>query len=257
MPLKLKKKKNGIFHLSGTVNGHRCRESTHTASREHAETIRRQTERDLEDRAFLRATTFADAVSVYLEKRPDAGAHLGPLMDRFETVQLKDITPAVVSAFSTERYGHMEPSSVKRYLYTPLNAVLRQAHEAQLCPLMRFAPPKVKRKPVVYANDQWLRTFLEHAHARIALTVLFITLTGTRVSEACRVALGDLDLARGAAILRYTKPGKSRRVILPGSLADALAFWITEQKLEEPSTPVSATRRAGASTRLSSACATR
>ena len=175
MPLKLVKK-GKIYHIHGTINGRRYRESTGTASREHAEAIRRQTERDLEDRAYLRAVTFADAVNVYLEKRPDAGAHLGPLMDRFEAVQIKDITPAVVSAFSTERYGHMEPSSVKRYLYTPLNAVLRQAHEAQLCPLLRFEPPKVKRKPVEYADDQWLRTFLEFAHPRIALTVLFLSL---------------------------------------------------------------------------------
>ena len=109
-------------------------------------------------------------------------------MAQFQGTQIKDITPAVVSAFSTERYGHMEPSSVKRYLYTPLNAVLRAAHNAQLCPLIRFDPPKFKAKPVQYADDQWLRTFLEHAHPRIALTVLFLTLTGARVTEACRVS---------------------------------------------------------------------
>ncbi len=234
MPLKLVKK-GKIWHITGTVNGRRYRESAGTASREHAEAIRKTTERDLEDRAYLKAATFADAVSFYLEKGGE-GLHLQPLMDRFEAVQLKDITPAAVSEFSTQRYGHLEPSSIKRCLYTPINAVMRKAYEANYCPLIRFAPPKVKRKPIDYADDQWLRTFLEYAHHRIALVVLFLTLTGTRVSEACRLTVGDIDLARSTAILRITKNGKSRRVILPGQLTEAIARWIGEQRLVDPVT---------------------
>lgn len=55
----------------------------------------------------------------------------------------------------------------------------------------------MERKTVEYANDVWMRLFMENAHARIALTVLFMTLTpsigaptltAARVSEACNVA---------------------------------------------------------------------
>jgi integrase len=157
---------------------------------------------------------------------------LKPLMARFEGTRLKDITPAAVSEFALEKYGHLQPASVKRFLYTPLNAVMRAGHRAQLCPLVRFDPPKVPKKPVEYADDKWLRTFLEYAHARIALTVLFMTLTATRVSEACRVTLGDVDLARGFAILRQTKSGKSRKVMLPPLLVEPLRQWIADNRLE-------------------------
>ncbi len=171
MPLKLVKK-GKIWHVTGTVDGRRHRESTGTASREHAEAFRRDKERDLEDRTYVRAATFADAFNVYAEKGGEL-RFAKPLLDRFEATNLKDITPAVVSQFSTDHYGHLQPASVKRFLYTPLNAIMKSAHRAQLCPLVRFDPPKVKRKPVDYADDRWLRTFLEYAHARIAITVLF------------------------------------------------------------------------------------
>lgn len=229
MPLKLVKK-GKIWHITGRINGRRHRESTRTTNKETAESIRKERERDLEDRAYNHAACFADAVTVYLEKGGER-RFLGPLMDQWESTRLKDITPAGVSALSVLRYGHLAPLTVKRELYTPLNAVMRAAHKANLCPLIVFEAPKGKRKPVSYADDQWLRLFLESAHPRIALTVLFLTLTGARVTEACNLIVGDLDLQRGFATLRKTKNGKSRRVSLAPILVDVLGRWLIDQKL--------------------------
>ena len=225
MPLDLVKK-GKVYHVDGRINGRRYRQSTRTRDRPRAEAFRRKLERDLEDRAYLGADAaiFADAVAIYIEKGGE-GAHLRPLLEKFEAFKLKDITPAEVSRFAQARFAHMQPPSVKRYLYTPLNAIMRAAHRAQLAPLVRFDPPKFKRKPVEYADNHWLRTFLEFAHPRLALIVMFMTLTGTRVSEACRVTVGDVDLQRGTAVLRRTKNGKSRRVPLPPLLVGALRQW--------------------------------
>ena len=236
MPLKLVKK-GKTWHVDGYVNGVRHRESTHTGSREHAEAKRKDLERDLEDRAYHKSSVFADAVNIYGEKGGEM-RYVKPLLDNLEGMRLRDITPVVVSALSTKLYGHCEPGTVRRHFYTPLNAIMRKAHQAHLCPLTVFDAPKVKRKPVDYANDQWLRTFLEHAFQRIALTVLFMTLTGARVTEACRLAVGDLDLSRGFALLRLTKNGKSRRVSLAPMLVDALRAWIIDQRLLDPAAPV-------------------
>ena len=236
MPLKLKKK-GKTWHVDGYINGDRHRESTRTSSRDHAEAFRRDLERDLEDRAYHKSTCFADAVKVYLEKGGER-RYLRPLMDNLEAMRLKDITPAIVSALSTQLYGHCEPGTVRRHFYTPLNAVMRAANRAQLCPLIVFDAPKAKRKPITYADDGWLRTFLEHAFARIALTVLFLTLTGARVTEACNVNAGDVDLARGFVILRKTKNGKARRVSLAPLLVDLLRQWIIDQRLFDPATPL-------------------
>jgi integrase len=229
MPLKLVKK-GKVWHITGRVNGRRHRESTKTTNRETAESIRKERERDLEDRAYNHSACFADAVSVYIEKGGER-RFLKPLMDQFEGKRLKDMTPVEVSTFSLARYSHLAPLTIKRELYTPLNAVMRAGHKAGLCPLIVFEAPKGKRKPVSYADDQWLRLFLDTAFPRIALTVLFLTLTGARVTEACNVTLGDLDLRRGFAVLRKTKNGKSRRVSLPPQLTEALTNWIIDQKL--------------------------
>jgi integrase len=236
MPLKLVKK-GKVWHTTGRVNGVRHRQSTGTANRETAEAIRKERERDLEDRAYKHSACLADAVTVYLEKGGER-RFLKPIMDKFEGTRLRDMTPAAVSAFSLEKYGHLAPLTVKRELYTPLNAVMRAGHKAELCPLIVFEAPKGKRKPVSYADDQWLRRFLERANPRIALTVLFLTLTGARVTEACNLVVGDLDLERGFGVLRLTKNGKSRRVSLAPILVDMLRRWLLEQRLFNLSDPV-------------------
>jgi integrase len=236
MPLKVVKK-GKVWHITGRINGRRYRESTRTTNKETAESIRKERERDLEDRAYNHTACFADAVSIYIEKGGER-RFLKPIMDQFEAKRLKDMTPVEVSAFSVARYSHLAPLTIRRELYTPLNAVMRAGHKAGLCPLIVFEAPKGKRKPVSYADDQWLRLFLESAFPRIALMVLFLTLTGARVTEACNLTIGDLDLRRGFALLRKTKNGKSRRVSLPSLITAALTNWIIDQKLGNASDSV-------------------
>ena len=239
MPLKLKKK-GKIWHVTGTIDGRRIRESTGTANREHAEAHRRELERDIEERVYKKdSACWAEAMNFYIEKRGiGEKPFLTPLLERFGAMKLKDITPVVVSNYVQDNLGHLEPSSVKRVFYTPMNAVMRAAFRAQLCPLIRFEPPKVKPVRIEYADDQWLRLFLENARPRIAIAVLFMTLTGARVSEVCRIAARDIDLEQGFAILRKTKNGKSRRAILPPLLVEPLRLWMLETKALEAGTPV-------------------
>jgi integrase len=247
MALKLVRRRGSkIWYVSGTIRGNRYFESTRTGSREHAEAYCVRREREILDAEFFGATIFAEAVLVYLEKGGD-GSYLAPLIDRFGPLKLVEITPAMVSEFARERYGHLRPATVKRQLYTPLNAILRAAHRAQLGPLIRFEPPRVKREPVAWADDRWLERFFAEAHFRAAAIVLFMTLTGARVSEACRLAPEDVDLARGEAILRKTKSGRARRVPLAPVLVETLA-----RALAECARPIAGeTRVFGYSTRYS------
>lgn len=223
MALKLLKR-GKVFYVRGTIRGKRYTESTGTHSREHAEAYRLKREREILDREFhgeRNTATLGEAILVYLEKGGE-GRFLEPLLDRWGKTRITELRPSIVSAFARERYGHLEPSSVRRQLYTPLNAVLRAAHRADMGPLVHFDAPKVERKPVTAASDEWLRRFFEAAHFEIAATVLFLTLTGARVSEACRLAVGDIDFARAEAVLRKTKTGRSRRVPLAPVLVDTL-----------------------------------
>jgi hypothetical protein len=93
MPLKLIKK-GKIFHVTGTIDGRRIRESTGTASREHAEAYRRELERDIEDRVYKQGACWAEAMNCYVEKKGNGQkAFLTPLLDHFGPMRLKEITP--------------------------------------------------------------------------------------------------------------------------------------------------------------------
>lgn len=232
MPLKLYRR-GKVWYVRGTIRGHRYEESTGTGSKPHAEAFRVNREREILDGVYLgrQATLFSQAAVVYMEKGGER-RYLAPLIEQWGTRRLSEITPEEVSRFARERFGDLKPATVKRHLYTPLNAVMRCAHREQMAPLVVFNPPKVKRDPVAYADDRWLATFFEHAHFRVASIVLFMTLTGARVTEACRLTPADVDLDRAEALLRMTKSGRSRRLSLAPVLVEALRRCLTETAAE-------------------------
>lgn len=216
MPLKLTRRgKSKVWYARGSIGGKRYFESTGTSSREHAEAWRRKREAEILDGTYFAEgnTIFAEAVEVYLEKGGEA-RYLDPLLDVWGNTKLSEITPAEVSRVSREMYGEKSPATVKRQLYVPLNAVMKRAHEANMTPLYRFDPPNVKLKPARYADDQWLRIFVQHAHFQISAIVMFMSLTAARVTEACLLEPKDVFPERGECLLRKTKNGKPRVVAL-------------------------------------------
>ena len=76
------------------------RKSTETASRERAGAYRRELERDIEDRVYKQGSCWAEAMNDYVEKRGNRQASfLKPILAQFGAMQLKDITPVVVSLY--------------------------------------------------------------------------------------------------------------------------------------------------------------
>lgn len=173
-------------------------------------------EREIIDRETLgtaHTLTFADCCLVYLEKGGEK-RFLRPILERFGNTRVKDIRADDVSRFALEVYGHKAPSTVKRELYTPLNAALRAGCDEHDAPIRRFTPPKVVRPQIQEAPPDWFPAFFAAGHKRINAIVLFLTTTGCRVSEACRLTVRDCNFATGKALLRTTKTGKPRVVAL-------------------------------------------
>lgn len=179
--------------------------------------------------------TFATAIIMYVEKGGEK-RFLKPLLERFGELRLKDITADKVSAFAIERYGHLAPATVKRMLYTPLNAVLSKACKGLRIPVIAFEPPKVERTTVVHAPEDWFPKFFAVAHFRIAAMVLFLTTTGARVGEACRLKFEDCHLGHQRVLLRKTKNGKARMVPVSETVADAIRALVRLDNLEEGDT---------------------
>ena len=116
------------------------------------------------------------------------------------------------------------PLGLDRQVYTPLIANYRVAAKAQLCELPRFTrPARPKRKAVSFAKDDTRVALLPHCGERLRAALLFVSFTGARASECCRLEDADVDWGRHEALLSHTKNGEPRVVPLAGLVYEALA----------------------------------
>lgn len=221
----VKRGKKGIYQIVGTVRGQRYRESTGLTSQPHAEALLAKRQTEILDRHTWgeeRTTTFAEAVIHYLDQG-GSGRFLEPLVEKFGNWRLSDITPLEVSKHAAEAHPSSGPQGINRQVYTPLIAVMRCAARAKMGPPCTLERPKIpKRKAVHFAKDDYLGKLLPHCNKRLKGSILLITFTGARASEACRVMPDDVDVSRGEVTLQITKSGKPRICVLPDIVIEAL-----------------------------------
>lgn len=217
--------KKGIWQIVGTVRGQRYRESTGLTSQPHAEALLAQRQKEILDRHTWgeeRTTTFAEAVILYLDKG-GSPRFLEPLVTKFGSYRLADITPLEVATYASKAHPRSGPQGINRQVYTPLISVLRCAFENKIGPACALKRPKLpKRKAVTFARDEYLAQLLPHCNARLKGAILLVTFTGARASEACRVMPHDVDVTRGEVTLQVTKNGKPRVCVLPEIVIEAL-----------------------------------
>jgi integrase len=237
-------KRGKIYHVHGTIKvpgqkvGIRVRESTGHARLRDAEDYRDKLRKEVLERAVngpAATATFSTAVIMYVEKGGEK-RFLKPLLERFGTLRLRDVTSDKVTALALEKYSHLSPASVKRQLYTPINAVMSKACKGLGIPVIAFEPPKVERTTVVHAPEEWFPPFFKAAHFRIAAMVLFLTTTGARVGEACRLTVEDCHLEKLRVLLRKTKNGKPRMVPISETIAAAIQKFIDLDNLQPEDT---------------------
>src|SRR5688572_27845113 len=154
--LKLIQRKGGkVWYITGTLRGARYRESTGTDSRPHAEAILSKRQSEILDREIFgekRTSIFAEAVVLYIEGGGEA-RFLNPLLDRWGSWRIEQITASEVALAAREIYPARTAATLDRQLYTPLNAVLRKAAKAGLADFKVFDRPKVRRKPVTIPDE--------------------------------------------------------------------------------------------------------
>lgn len=241
--------RKGVYQVIGTVKipgrqtGVRVRESAGTSRLRDAEVYRDKLRQETINRETLGPgydLTVAGCIIIYLEKGGEK-RFIGPILERFGITRITDLNASEISAFAIERYGHLAPASVKRFYYTPLNAALRKGCKEHRVPIPTFEPPKVEQKAIIAAPSGWFPEFFAAAHFRIALMVLFLTTTGRRVTEVCRLTIEDcrFDHPKGPKVLiRKTKGGKPIVVPITPVLADAMLALIAQDGSTKPETPV-------------------
>lgn len=227
--LRLKKypKRSPNWLVIGTVAGVRVFESTGTADRTRAELYRVKREREIYDAARLgevRPATFADAVTVYLNKGKK-GRFLTPLLDHFKETPLPQIGQTEIDEAARVLYPNAKASTLNRQIYGPMVAVMRSAVRSRLpgayVPI--WERREEERPMVTPADDAHLAALLPHLPPGLSALVLLMTFTGLRTGEALRVQ--ETDCRDGFAHVGKTKNGDPRMVPLPDGWEYPAGGW--------------------------------
>lgn len=170
--------------------------------------------------------TFKEAAASYVAHGGE-GRYLQRLVDRFGDLDVGAITPLMVRNAALEIYPDALPSTRNRHVITPARAVLYHAHEMgwrMPARIRLFPAPKVRR--TVPAGRRWLETFVDRCDAdglkHLAALVLFMNLTGSRVSEAITLTGEHVDLRQRTALLVKTKTDVNSLRYLPDHLVERI-----------------------------------
>lgn len=217
--LRIKKypKRSPNYIVTGTVAGVVVFESTGTPDRTRAELYRLKREREIYDAARLgqvKAATFADAVTAYLNKGK-GGRFLTPLLDHFKEKPLPEIGQAEIDEAARVLYPNAKASTLNRQVYGPMVAVMRSAVRSRLPGA--YVPIWERRdedKPqITPADDAHLDKLMPHLPDGLMRLIWLMTYTGLRTGEALRIGPGDVR--DGYALAGKTKNGEPRMVPLP------------------------------------------
>jgi integrase len=203
---------------------------------------------------------FADVAVEYIEIVKPQGPQLDAIIGRSrrdgtvspnliddlrdKPVEMIDQTDA--DAIIRKRFQHHKPGTILRHLYTPLVAVLTFGAKRKYCDRPVFDRPKYQDK-----RDRWasyedadrllLAAVSDHAFTAKNIRVwqetylrtllLFLMLSGCRISEALLLDWTDVDLGARWLVFRNTKrgkrgadqPGEDRGVPIHHQLVIALA----------------------------------
>lgn len=225
MPLKIvKRPKSPYWIIRGTVAGTVIEESTRTGDRTRAEYLRAKRESELLDAHVYGAkktATFSDAAIAYMQAGGER-RFIAKLLKHFGSKPLASITQTAVDHAAQTLYPKATPATLVRQVYTPITSIMSRASKSGLCDPVEFERPKVKWKPVAIPPEKWWPAVQGKASPNLWALLVFMSNTGTRVSEALRLKWDDVDMKGSSATLGRTKNGKSRIVTLNAKVVEAL-----------------------------------
>jgi len=233
MPLTLvppRKGKSPNYRLRGTVKaGHKSKyidETTGVTDRRRAEEIRSRRENEVLDELIHGVKprhSFTEAAVNYAETlapgstqrlaiigkiRKTDGKVSPCLVSDFDGWTVNAINQEAVDAVIDRRFSSHKPGTIVRNLITPLTGVLNWAAARKWCDKPSFERPTFKDKRTRWASEDEIVQLVTHASPHSRPLVLFLILTGCRISEALRVEWEDVDLNARWLVFRNTKRNK-------------------------------------------------
>jgi integrase len=161
--------------------------------------------------------SFLDAVVTFVEtKQPSKRDRefLAKLIEHFGELPVSDIDQTAMAEACTALYPEgAKASTLHRAVYAPTIAVLRMAGVTT-----RFEKPKIQKVPLKIPDDEWFEKLLPHCETQLKALLIFLSLTGRRITEA----LGAIYHENGTATIGRDKVGNSVNVSVPNSVRNLL-----------------------------------
>lgn len=170
--------------------------------------------------------TFEEATKSYINHGGEE-RYLEKLLEHFGPTDVTTITPLGVRSAALKLLPDALASTRNRQVITPARAVLYHAHElGWRMPARIRLFPSTKTRQTVPASRKWLETFIDRCDSdglpHLAACVLFMNLTGARVSEAINLLWEHVDLSKRTALLVKTKTETNSLRHLPDHLVERI-----------------------------------
>lgn len=219
-------KRGEIWWYSFTIDGERIRRSSKTTDRRLAEDIAAKDEwrhRHAAVHGAESVLTFGEAMALYVEHAKDS-RFLLPLLDRWENVRVRDITPETIRRAAIDIYPKASGATRNRQVITPARAIINHAAECGFCPHIRVRrfPEAVSRRKA--GDAKWIGKFCAAASTpHLAALARFMFETAARIGEAVALKWEDVSLADATATFGTTKNGDPHTVFLSPAMVSELA----------------------------------
>jgi integrase len=193
----------------GAIARIRIEESTHETSRARALRAAQTLADYYHEQAYRPKPTsvsFSDAALTYVKTRGRPDRFLPRLVGYFGETPISEIGQKEAAAAAHALYPGCSAATHTRAVFAPLTTVLRLSGRRP-----DFKLPRIERVPPKVPDEGWFDAVLPHCDNQLAALLVFITLTGRRISEA----LQAIDNGDGTATIGRAKDGKPVLVSVP------------------------------------------
>lgn len=229
--------KTPYWYGRGSYLGVAMDRSTKAVKRSVARSVIEGWERAIERGEYAKAPapagpTFLSAAIGYMNAGGER-RYLKPLIARFAEMPIAAIGQAEVDLAAAEMHPRLGPASRNRYVYVPVQAILRHAGL-----VVSFRRPKGAAGRTVTAHltpedAAALVTAARGYDAEFSLLLTLLLFTGVRVGEALALTWQDIRLVEGLAFVRTSKNGDPRTLRLRRDLCEAMSIFAASKEGEK------------------------
>jgi integrase len=172
-----------------------------------------------------KVVTFDEAAATFVETKQSSKRDrefLRKLVAHFGDTPINDIDQAAMAEACSALYPQgAKASTLHRAIYAPVTAVLRLSGVQPF-----FKKPKIQKAKLTVPDDEWFKKVLPHCDDQLKALILFLSITGRRISEALEATYDNEN-----AYIGRTKTGHTISIKIPRAVLSLLGTRTNGSKI--------------------------